>query len=333
MTNTPSPAHARALENVVLLADILNRRPAMNAGLVEAYAEWTAEVYNMMGAMAKKPANDAPVAAPDPMQRVECTSCGSAFEIDTYMAGYTDGKGHCLNCPGIDHSATPAAAAPVVMPDPVAVVTNTTPREPGWTTLFIPDAGTKLYTEQQVLALLAAAATSAAPATVAGTSDPMGWPLPCDVTVGHGTMRKGVSLRTLVARMKVLYEMATGNNADEVAARTPEQLTAMRAKFLAATAAQGDAPPALPWLQTCDMAALERFAETTDDDESYDLGKDAAKRLARFGCLQSHGFGKYSLTDFGHYILNDWDFARELPFKSQAERDAARAQAKEGGAA
>ena len=85
----------------------------------------------------------------------------------------------------------------------------------------------------------------------------------------------------------------------------------------AAPAAHGDA---LSWLQANDMAALERFAETTDDDESYDIGKDAVQRLAGFGCLRSHGFGKYSITDFGHYVLNDWSLARELPFKSQSER-------------
>jgi hypothetical protein len=69
---------------------------------------------------------------------------------------------------------------------------------------------------------------ASAPEPVALT-DPMDWPLPCDVTVGHGTMRKGVALRTLVMRMKVLYEMATGSNADEVAARTPEQRAAIAA--------------------------------------------------------------------------------------------------------
>lgn len=58
-------------------------------------------------------------------------------------------------------------------------------------------------------------------------SDPMDWPLPCDVRVGHGVMRKGVRLGTLVARMKVLYEMATGASADEVAARTLEQRQAL----------------------------------------------------------------------------------------------------------
>ncbi len=58
-------------------------------------------------------------------------------------------------------------------------------------------------------------------------ADPMDWPLPCDVTVGHGTMRKGVKLRTLVLRMKSLYEMATGENADEVAGRSLGERKAM----------------------------------------------------------------------------------------------------------
>jgi hypothetical protein len=90
------------------------------------------------------------------------------------------------------------------------------------------------------------------------------------------------------------------------------------------TAAQGDA---LEWLQPQDKASLERFAETTEDDESYDIGKAAVARLAGFGCLQSHGFGKYSITDFGHYVLNDWTHARALPFTTQAERDAAHREA------
>ena len=64
-------------------------------------------------------------------------------------------------------------------------------------------------------------------APVAQPGDPMDWPLPCDVTVGHGTMRKGVKLSTLVRRMKVLYKMATGLDADEVANRSPEERQAI----------------------------------------------------------------------------------------------------------
>ena len=48
----------RAHENVALLADILNRRPALNTGLAKAYAIWSDEVYDLMGAMAAEPAND-----------------------------------------------------------------------------------------------------------------------------------------------------------------------------------------------------------------------------------------------------------------------------------
>lgn len=44
-----------------------------------------------------------------------------------------------------------------------------------------------------------------APASV----DPMDWELPCDVKIGPGTMRKGVKLRTLVARMTMLHKAAT----------------------------------------------------------------------------------------------------------------------------
>lgn len=68
--------------------------------------------------------------------------------------------------------------------------------------------------------------------TTAQPAEPMDWPLPCDVTVGHGTMRKGVRLGTLVARMKVLYEVATGQKADEVASRTPKERAALYGALL-----------------------------------------------------------------------------------------------------
>ena len=38
--------------------------------------------------------------------------------------------------------------------------------------------------------------------------EPMKLPLPCDVKVGHVTIRKGVALSVLVSRMQVLYNMA-----------------------------------------------------------------------------------------------------------------------------
>ena len=53
--------------------------------------------------------------------------------------------------------------AEVQMPEPVATVTNTTPRVAGWHTMFVPEAGTKLYTEQQVRSLLATNEQTQAP--------------------------------------------------------------------------------------------------------------------------------------------------------------------------
>ena len=97
---------------------------------------------------------------------------------------------------------------------------------------------------------------------------------------------------------------------------------------LAAAAPQAPAAPAVDaWLQPDDMAALQRFHETAEDDESYDIGKEAVARLCAFGCLQSHSFGRYSTTDFGDYLLDTWAGARTLPFTTAAER-AAQAAAK-----
>lgn len=108
-------------------------------------------------------------------------------------------------------------------------------------------------------AFQAGRASLSLPAAGQEPDDPMDWKLPCDVTVGHGTMCKGVSLRTLVTRMKVLYEMATGNNADEVANRTPEQRTALADAFRARLAAAPQPAVAAGWMPI----------ETAPKDGSY----------------------------------------------------------------
>jgi len=38
--------------------------------------------------------------------------------------------------------------------------------------------------------------------------DPLDTPLPCDIKIGHITIKKGVPLRSLVSRVKVLYDIA-----------------------------------------------------------------------------------------------------------------------------
>ncbi|CAM4401869.1 hypothetical protein COAQ111491_22050 [Comamonas aquatilis] len=81
-------------------------------------------------------------------------------------------------------------------------------------------------------------------------------------------------------------------------------------------------PAQATWLQPKGLESLQRFEETASDNQGHDIGKAAVARLAGFGCLQSHGFGVYSITDFGHFVMDDWEHARALPFRTQAERDA-----------
>jgi hypothetical protein len=68
---------------------------------------------------------------------------------------------------------------------------------------------------------------SADPALAAAaqpTADPMDWPLPCDVTVGSITIRAGCSLRTLVARMETLHQIARGQAKGSAQPLTPVAL-------------------------------------------------------------------------------------------------------------
>ena len=70
----------------------------------------------------------------------------------------------------------------------------------------------------------------------------------------------------------------------------------------------------------------------TNCGEAIDIGKPVVKRLTHLGVLQSHGFGKYSITAFGHFAL-EHTFAQKpsLPLMTNDDRDHA-VIAKVGGA-
>ena len=81
-----------------------------------------------------------------------------------------------------------------------------------------------------------------------------------------------------------------------------------------------DAP--IAYLQEADQHLLHRFIETTEDDESFDIGKDAVKRLANLGVVESCGFGRYGVTMFGYWVHeNFWHQNPSLPLKTNADRD------------
>lgn len=61
----------------------------------------------------------------------------------------------------------------------------------------------------EVVPLYRAATKAAAPADA--PSDPLDWPIPCDLVDGHVTMRKGIRLRAVLARMQYLSALCKGN--------------------------------------------------------------------------------------------------------------------------
>lgn len=78
------------------------------------------------------------------------------------------------------------------------------------------------------------------------------------------------------------------------------------------------------YLEPADLGDLMRFQETIDDCEGYDIGKSAVKRLAELGVLQNHGFGKYSITAFGHFVLEHMFLQNPtLPLMTNGDRDRA----------
>ena len=102
-------ANTRAQENVALLAEILNRRPAMNAGLTQAYAAWTAEVYDLMGAIAAEPANeDRAQAAPESFLEIpdvqDESGINSHYSRELVL--------ECINAALASHGQAPAQAIP-----------------------------------------------------------------------------------------------------------------------------------------------------------------------------------------------------------------------------
>lgn len=97
-----------------------------------------------------------------------------------------------------------------------------------------------------------------------------------------------------------------------------------RVMVFAAPQAQADARDAVqtPFLQESDQHLLHRFIETTEDDESYDIGKEGVKRLAELGVISNHGFGRYSVTMFGYWAHEQfWHQKPSLPLKTNADRD------------
>jgi hypothetical protein len=77
------------------------------------------------------------------------------------------------------------------------------------------------------------------------------------------------------------------------------------------------------FLQEEDQRALHRLIETSEDNEGFDIGKEAIKRLANLGLAESFGFGRYGVTRFGYWVHEHyWYQNPSLPLKTNLDRDA-----------
>jgi hypothetical protein len=79
-------------------------------------------------------------------------------------------------------------------------------------------------------------------------------------------------------------------------------------------------PVAWPTLTTDEREALERFHETWEDDQGYDVPKPMMKRLAKLGVVYSEGFGRYGMTAFGLAVLQSTPPQRTEQEQKPAQR-------------
>lgn len=126
------------------------------------------------------------------------------------------------------------------------------------------------------------------------------------------------------------------SKSDVTQAKFQDLVDETRAALAQLPVQSADAP--IAYLQKSDQYLLYRFIETAEDDESFDIGKDAVKRLANLGVVESCGFGRYGVTMFGYWVHEHyWHQNPSLPLKTNADRDrerrAAMAAAQEGGKA
>lgn len=78
-----------------------------------------------------------------------------------------------------------------------------------------------------------------------------------------------------------------------------------------------------PFLNEDDFASLLNFEQQCSDGDGYTADKETVKRLAELGVLRSEGFGRYSVTAFGFWLIEtEFMQAPRLPLRTIAEHNA-----------
>lgn len=69
-----------------------------------------------------------------------------------------------------------------------------------------------------------------------------------------------------------------------------------------------------------DLSALKRLYECLEDGEGFDVSKKRMARLLELGFARHNGFGRYSITAIGQYLLGAWT---KVPLQTHADVNAA----------
>lgn len=91
---------------------------------------------------------------------------------------------------------------------------------------------------------------------------------------------------------------------------------------LESTQPQQIAEPASQWVSVGDFANLLTFHDQAGDCDAdgYTVNKDAMRRLAELGVVQSFGFGRYSVSSFGAWLIEaHFEQHPGLPLQTAAE--------------
>jgi len=78
------------------------------------------------------------------------------------------------------------------------------------------------------------------------------------------------------------------------------------------------------WMSEDEREAFERFNETCEDGEEYDVPKTMMKRLAEIGVIHHTSRGIYGITKFGHFLVGKTTPPQRKPLLDEEINDIAK---------
>ena len=126
----------------------------------------------------------------------------------------------------------------------------------------------------------------------------LGWKLPADFAPDAGITFKPLANADSPVNLQYKHE-PVGTNLF-----TAAQAKAMFEHVLQLVAQPEQMPVNNAFLTASEMAAFNRFLETCEDGEGYDVPKSMMQRLAQIGVVRHLSRGIYTITEFGQSVID-----------------------------